>query len=344
MRGVTLALLVISGLAGAAQDSELETMTTRLETVATQQAFDGTVEAVNRSTVAAQIAGEVTEIGFDVHDFVPQDAVILRIDDTQAQAALAQARASVAEARAGLSEATVSFRRVRDLFERQAVSQAEFDQAEAAYQAAQARLEAAQAAVKQAETRLGYTVVKAPYPGIVVERHVEVGEVVQPGTPLITGLSLERLRVNIHVPQDIAEAVRRAGTASVEMPGGSVLTSDDLTFYPYADARSRSFRVRVNLAPDGHNLYPGMMLKVSVPTGEAERLMVPARAVLRRSELRAVYVVDEDGAPRLRQVRLGNRDGDRVEVLSGLSAGETIALNPNAALARIAARKEGGDG
>lgn len=344
MRGITLALTAWIGLSGVAYAAELETVTTSRETVTQRQSFDGTVEAVNRSTVAAQIAGEVTEINFDVHDTVPKGAVILRIDDTQARAALAQARASAAEARAGLSEAAVNFRRVSDLFERNAVSQAEYDQAEAGYQAAQARVEAARAAVKQAETRLGYTEIKAPYAGIVVERHIEVGEVVQPGTPLMTGLALERLRVNIHVPQAIAGTVRREGTAEVQLPDGGVLTSDDLTFYPYADPRSRSFRVRVNLKPDGHELYPGMMLKVFVPTGEAERLLVPGQAVVYRSELRAVYVVNENGAPRLRQVRLGARHGDRVEVLAGLEPGETIAIDPNAALKRIAARKEGGDG
>lgn len=344
MRGITLALMAWIGLSGAAHGAGLETVTVRPEKVTQRQSFDGTVEAVNRSTVAAQIAGEVTSIDFDVQDTVPAGAVILRIDDTQARAALAQARASAAEARAGLSEAAVNFRRVRDLFERKAVSQAEYDQAEAGYQAAQARLEAARAAVKQAETRLGYTEVKAPYAGIVVERHVEVGELVQPGTPLMTGLSLERLRVSIQVPQDIADAVRRAGTAEVRMPDGSVLTSDNLTFYPYADERSRSFRVRVNLEPDGHGLYPGMMLKVFVPTGEDETILIPEPAVVYRSELRAVYVVDDSGAPRLRQVRLGARHGDRVAVLAGLEPGESVVLDPNAALKRISARKEGSDG
>lgn len=344
MRGITLAVLAITGLAGTAQSADLETLTTASEPVATRQSFDGTVEAVNRSTVAAQTAGEITEIAYDVHDFVPKDAVILRIDDTEAQAALAQARAGEAEARAGLSETEVRFRRIRDLHEREAVSQAEFDQAEAAYQAARARLEAARAAVGQARTRLGYTEVKAPYAGIVVERHVETGEVVQPGSPLMTGLSLERLRVTIQVPQDIADHVRRAGKASVEMPDGTRLESESLTFYPYADERSRSFRVRVNLDANGHGLYPGMMLKVRVPTGETERLLVPAEAVVYRSELRAVYVVDGEGRVRLRQIRLGARHGDRVEVLAGLTPGETVALDPDAALARIAARKDGSDG
>lgn len=118
----------------------------RPETVSVRQSFDGTVEAVDRSTVAAQIAGEVVEIAFDVHDYVPADEVIVRIDDTQARAALAEARARMAQARAALGDAELRFRRVRDLRERQAVSEAELDQAEAAYQAAEARLEAVRAA------------------------------------------------------------------------------------------------------------------------------------------------------------------------------------------------------
>lgn len=84
--------------------------------------------------------------------------------------------------------------------------------------------------------------VRAPYSGVVVERQVEVGELVQPGSPLMTGLSPRRLRVNIHVPQHIADAVRQAGTATVVLPDGGRLISQDLTFYPYADQRSRSFR------------------------------------------------------------------------------------------------------
>jgi multidrug efflux pump subunit AcrA (membrane-fusion protein) len=97
-------------------------------------------------------------------------------------------------------------------------------------------------------------------------------------------------------------------------------------------------------AENGYGLYPGMMLRVHVPTGESERLLVPAEAVVYRSELRAVYVLDGEGRVRLRQVRLGARQGDRVEVLAGLSAGETLALDPRAALERIAARKDDADG
>lgn len=338
MTGRAIWILLLGGLIGTASAAELPTMTVQPETVTQWQSYDGVVEAVNRSTVAAQISGQVTAINYDVEDYVPKDAVLLTIDDTQAKARLAQARASVAEAEAGLSEARVSFQRTQDLYKRKATSKAEFDQAQAAYQAARARLEAARAAVDQAQTQLGYTRVTAPYAGIVVQRHVEVGEMVQPGTPLMTGLSLEKLRVNIDVPQAQADAVRKAGEASVELPGGDRLTSDNLTFYPYADEQSHTFGVRVNLAGDGHGLYPGMMLKVFVPLGKVQELIVPRSAVVFRSELRAVYVL-EDGRPRLRQIRLGRREGDRIQVLAGLSAGEKVVLDPNAALKAIAARE-----
>jgi len=338
MTGRTLGILLLVGLIGTASAAELSTMTVQPETVTQWQSYYGVVEAVNRSTVAAQISGVVTAINYDVEDLVPKDALILTIDDSQAKARLAEAKANVAEAQAGLGEARVSFQRVQDLYKRKATSKAEFDQAQAAYQAARARLEAARAAVDQAQTQLGYTRVTAPYAGIVVQRHVEVGEMVQPGTPLMTGLSLEKLRINIQVPQAQAEAVRKAGRASVELPGGSRLTSDNLTFYPYADEQSHTFRVRINLPQDGHGLYPGMMLKVYVPLGDVQQLTVPRSAVVFRSELRAVYVL-EDGRPRLRQIRLGSREGERIQVLAGLSPGEHVVLDPDAALKAIAARE-----
>ena len=171
---------------------------------------------------------------------------------------------------------------------------------------------------------------RAPYPGIVTERHVEVGEAVGVGQPLMSGLSLDSLRVVANLPQQVAAKVREHKAAFV-LTGEGRVEATGITIFPFADAASNTFTVRVNL-PDGqYQLYPGMFVKIAFVVGDAERLLVPTDALVRRSEVTGVYVVDRNERVRLRQVRVGNRFDDRIEVLAGLAEGERIALDPVAA-------------
>ena len=176
------------------------------------------------------------------------------------------------------------------------------------------------------------TLVRAPFAGIVVERHVELGEMATVGMPLMTGLSLEHLRVVVDVPQSDIGALRGGGEAWVELPDGDSLPAEQIRIFPYADPATHTFRVRMRLAAGQHGIYPGMWVKVSFHTGEDQVLPVPATAVITRSELTAVYVMGTDGAPRLRQVRLGRELPDgRVAVLAGLDPGERVVTDGDAA-------------
>jgi len=212
------------------------------------------------------------------------------------------------------------------------VSSADMDRSTADLQSAQARVEAADGALLAARERYENTLVRAPFAGIVVERHVELGEMATVGSPLMTGLSLEHLRVVVDVPQSDIGALRGGGEAWVDLPGGGSLPAEHIRVFPYADPATHTFRVRMRLAEGQHGIYPGMWVKVRFHTGEDEVLPVPAAAVVRRSELTAVYVVDGDGAPRLRQVRLGRQLPDgRVAVLAGLDPGERVVTDGDAA-------------
>jgi RND family efflux transporter MFP subunit len=329
------ALLVVASAPYArAAEPALATVETAYERAARERVWDGTVEAVNQATVSAQTSGRVASIEYDVNDFVPAGAVIMRFTDTEQRAALDDARAASTEAEARFAQADSEYARVKTMFDNGTVAKARYDQAKANHDAAQARLDAARAGVMKADEQLAYTVVRAPYAGIVSQRHVAVGELVRPGEPLMSGLSLENVRVNVDVPQGMLDALRRIGKASVYV-GDRTIPAESLTFFPVADAATNTFRVRVNLPATGVPLYPGMFVKVGFVVGDADRLLVPASAVVERSELTAVYVVaaSDDGAPsvRLRQIRTGRRFGDRIEVLAGLGTGERVATDPVAA-------------
>ena len=325
LRTVVAAGLLVATAPVVAQ-LPFETAEAVYEVAPRERVWDGRVEAVHQATVSAQTSGRIAELMFDVNDFVDAGAVIMRFTDTEQRAAMNRATASLEEARARLEQAEQEYARVASMFENETVSKARFDQAKANRDAAQARLNAASSGVAAAREQLDYTVVRAPYAGIVSKRHVELGELVSPGQPLMSGLSLQLLRVNVDVPQSMFDAVRQIGKAFVYV-GDERIPGERLTFFPVADPASNTFRVRVDLPEGSATLYPGMFVKVGFVVGETQRLLIPESAVARRSEMSGVYVV-QDEAVTLRQVRLGRRYGTSIEVLAGLTEGERVAADP----------------
>jgi RND family efflux transporter MFP subunit len=300
-----------------------------------ERKLDGTVEAVNQATVAAQTAGRVAEILYDVNDFVPAGAVLLKIRSIGQRAELNQAEAALSEAEAREAEARTRYERIAAMYERKVVARAQYDQALAGRDAATAQLGAARAAVASATEGVAWTEVRAPYAGIITARLVRVGETVAPGTPLMSGYSLEKLRVTVDIPQSLVEQVRLQKKAAVYI-GERRIDASKVTIFPQADSLSNTFRTRVELPDNAADLYPGMYVKVGFVSGETSRLLVPRTAIVTRSEVTGIYVVAPDNRVLLRQIRLGHNFTDaggteQVEVLAGLSAGERVALDPVAA-------------
>jgi RND family efflux transporter MFP subunit len=319
--------------AGASQLPPLASITVQPERTPLERPVDGVIEAVNQATVSAQTTGRVAAILVDVNDFVPAGAVIIRLRGTEQRAGLQQSEAALAEARARNEEALTNFQRIADMYQGRVVSKAQYEQALANRDAAAARLIAAEAALTGAREGVGYTEITAPYAGVVTKRLVEVGELVTPGRPLMTGLSLRDLRVSLNVPQSVVAAVRRIGKAAI-YAGDRRVEASRITIFPEAAAPSSTFRARIELPPNAAELSPGMYVKVGLVVGDAERLLVPRSALVERSEVTAVYVVDGQNRTELRYVRTGHAFGDRIEILAGLSAGERVATDPVAASAR----------
>ncbi|RBP32272.1 RND family efflux transporter MFP subunit [Marinobacter pelagius] len=322
------AVLLMPTLA-LAQQEELDIVEVERAPIEETVHLDGIIEAVQQSTVSAQTSGTVLKLPFDVDDSVAAGDLIVQLEDSEQRARLSQARAGLEEAMAALADARQQFARIEAVHERGLVSRQEFDQARNNLAAARARVERAQAAVAEAEEQLSYTRIEAPYGGILTERHVEIGEAVNPGQPLLSGLSLEQLRVVVDLPQKYADLARSERRATVTLSDGRLLETGEMTFYPYADPATHTFRLRMRLTEPNGSLFPGMLVKVSVPVNSRESLWVPASSLVHRSELRAVFVLDSQDRPRLRQVRTGVQDGQRLEILAGLSEGERVVTNPS---------------
>ncbi len=291
---------------------------------------EAVVEAVRQSTVAAQVAGRIVDIRFDVGDYVKQGEVIVRIDERAATQALAASEAQVSEAQAAAANARVQFERAKQLVAQKFISQAALDKAEADYKVAQARVSALLAGAGQAATERSFSTIVAPYSGIVAARHVELGEMAAPGKPLMTGFDPTTLRVVANVPQTQIATIQAGARARIEVPSANKwFDVKSITVVPSADPRTHTSRVRLDLAKEARELYPGVFARAHFAVGKSTRLLAPREAIVRRSEVTAVYVVDEQGKPQLRQIRLGTvADEQSVEVLSGVKPGERVALEP----------------
>lgn len=331
MRHFLFGLALLPGLLWAAT-ADLETATASKRETTREFWVDGDVEAVNQTTLSAQTQGQVEEIFFDVDDYVEAGQLLIRLKDTQQQAGMNQARADLKEALARLKEAEEEHKRTQDLFARKLASQSQLDKSTAALKSARARKDAADARLAQATEQLGYTRIKAPYSGIVTQRFVEVGETASPGQKLMSGISLDQLRVTVDMPQSLIPVIRERGKARVLLPTGEAIEGVDLTIFPFADQASNTFKVRVILPQGVKGLFPGMFVKTAFVTGTRQELVVPRDAVVYRSEVTAVYVIDKAGRVHFRQIRAGQPAADgMLSVIAGLSPGEQVATDPVAA-------------
>ena len=311
-----------------------------------RSSFDGVVEAVRQTTIAAQVPGAVIELPVKAGDRVQAGQLLLRIDARSADQGAAASDAQVQAARAALEVATREYTRQQKLREKQYISQGALEQAEAQFKATRAQVAAQVAQAGAARTQTGLHTVRAPYAGVVSEVPVQLGDMAMPGRALVTLYDPSTLRVTAAVPQSLLGAVQGAtGEAvRVELPGLAAArqwpSAARVQVLPTVDAATHTVQVRADLVQGLDGVAPGMFARLWLPVagqgssglqGQGQRVTVPLSAIVRRAEMTGLYVQGEGGKPLLRQVRLGRVDGDRVEVLTGVAPGEPVVVDPQAA-------------
>ena len=292
----------------------------------------GTIQAVRQGTLGAQLSGRVVEVLVRSGDAVTAGQPLIRIEADDAVDAATASAATASGAAARLAAARADYERAQRLRAQDYISVAAMQRSEAALRSAEAEARAAEAAASGARSRAGWRTVTAPYTGHVTELFVTAGDLATPGRPLISLYDPSALRVIAQVPESLAPQLQRARPASIAVDAGQPpIQATGWAAVSAVDPATHSVEVRAEL-PAGTRLQPGQFVRVLLPRMAATaQTRIPARAVLHRSEVTAVYVVDAAGAAHLRQVRLGPVEGDDVTVLSGLQGGEQIALDPVAA-------------
>ncbi len=297
--------------------------------------LDAVVEAVRQATLSAQVPGAIVSLNVKAGDRVRAGQELLRIDASAAQQNVAGSTAQLEAAQAHMRVASKELERQKQLFQKQYISQAALDRAQAQFDAAQAQVNAQQAQTRAAQTQTGFFSVRAPFNGVVSEVPVALGDMAMPGRPLLILHDPSALRVSAAVPQSMIEGVRQQlKTVRYEIAGHNSVPAAHVQLLPSVDPVTHTAQLRMALPAGLEGLAPGMFARVWVPAtplaahAKDTRVFLPMTAIVRRAEMTGVYVMDAQGQPRLRQVRLGRTTGQTVEVLSGVSAGEKVVTEP----------------
>lgn len=302
----------------------------------------GVVQPDRRAGLGTRQAGTVEAVFVDAGDRVVAGQPILEVDARDLKAARSAARLQVQAARAAWEQAEQNRNRFRRLYEQELVAQIRKEEAEIQAENARGLLAQAEAELAAIEVNLDYATLRAPFDGIVSEVIAETGTFVAPGPPLIVFEDRSRLNVEAGIDQASAAQVRAGLRLPIRISGiEGIIEAKVQAVLPGLEETGVGLRMRLVIDDPPDSLAPGMVAEIEVPTGlPARRLTaVPESAILRRGQLEGVFVVqtDDDGKPRarLRWLSLGTSDTatGRVEVLRGLSAGESVVYGD--AVARL---------
>jgi len=316
------------------------TSTVQVQGVTEFYEITGTVRARNSATVSGRIMGEVKDVRVRLGDRVAEGQILLVIDSPDIKARAGEAEEALETARIGLEMAErkrrlaeKTYSRYERLFKERAISRQEFDEisterdmAVLEVHRAERALRQAEEAVREAEAVEGYTIIRAPFSGVIAEKHIEVGDMVSPGMPLFS-LEDDHYTVEVPVDEGLAKRVKRGMNVEVTVPAaGLKMMAPVSEVAPQVSAHTRTFRVKIDLGSGVKGISGGMYAVVRIPYGGRETIMIPEGALLRRGELRGVYVVDQEGIVSMRLVRTGKERDGMVEILSGLAPGERIVI------------------
>ncbi len=285
----------------------------------------GEVMSASLAQVSGQVPGRVSKFWVEAGSRVEAGDPLVTLSGEEYQARLNQARAGAAQAQAQVSQASANYKRYQFLLKEGAASPQEFEAVQERFRSAQAAVTAAQAQVKEAATMKGYTVIRAPETAVVAARKAAVGDLAQPGQPLLSLYNPDALQLEGEVNDAYRDRVQAGQAVTVSVPAVSwqaVLNIAEI--FPISQSMSRTFKIRTAVVKD-RKLVPGMFARLSLQLAATPGILIPREAVRRVGQLTMVEVL-VDQKPQRRQVKLGRPVGEEVEVLAGLQAGEKILL------------------
>ena len=274
----------------------------------------GQVAPIFQAVLSSRIQGTIDQLLVREGTTVVKGQRLIQLDNRDVEADLARASAEVENAKAQLD-------RMETLYRQDAVSKQEMENATRLYKVAEAGR-------KTVLAQLSYTVVKAPFDGVITEKMVEAGELASPGQPLLRMENPRQLRLEAMVAESDLRSVSRGDKIPVTIDAleGRRLAGIVAQILPAGDPDTHTFTVKVDLPP-APGLKTGMFGRFQLDKGTSKTVLIPATAVVERGELTSVFAVGSDRIARLRWVKTGRRFDQQVEILSGVNVGESVLLD-----------------
>ncbi len=274
----------------------------------------GTVQAVQRASIAAKVSGFIAEIPVVLGSRVRKGDLLVKISAEEISARLLQAQAQLAQARRNLEREQKLLRQNASTPETVKTMRDMYAIAEAGY--------------REAKTMLGYTTITAPFAGVITRKIAHAGDLATPGTPLLELENSSRLQIVTAVPESVVRNIETGDRITVKVPAARLVGQGTVAeIAPVADPRSRTTRVKINISQSAL-LRTGQFARVSIPMKNTETLLVPASAIVPFGQMDRVFVA-EKGKARLRLVRTGERADGMVEILAGLNPGDRVIVDNN---------------
>ncbi len=302
------------------------------QTSANKISVSGSVEAANTANLSTRNSGYVDRVLVSLGDKVQKGELLIKINNADLSAKLAQSKANVAEAQAAYQTAKKDYERYQSLFNKKSATQKELDDMQANFKMAQARLNAAQEMKKEVQAQFSYTNIKAPFKGLVTSKNIQEGDLANPGQVLMRLEGEKTLQIVAMVPESQINSIQKNKKASVIISSiEQELKGEVVEMSPSAQNTGGQYLVKVKLLNPSQNIKPGMFARVNFAnsaksTVEANNpnVLIPKAAIVKQGQLTGVYTISQKNTAILRWLRLGKTYGDQVEVLSGLKTGETI--------------------
>ena len=271
----------------------------------------GALSSKNISVLSSKIMGTVEYMGINEGDYVKAGQLLLRIDS-------GEITAQVHQAEAGYNNAKLHYDRIKSLYDDKAATQMEMDQATLG-------LRTAEAGLRSAKAMEGYTAITAPIAGQIVEKRINLGEMANPGQPLLKIEDNRNLRLEVLVKEQDILNVQPGKPVRVEIDAlpGQAFTGTVAQVVPASDVRTHSFLVKINI-PSVKGLITGMYGRAYFTIGEREAILVPRSALVAMAGLSGVYLVSPQGTAAFQIVQLGKEYTEGTEVLAGLKTGDQV--------------------
>jgi membrane fusion protein, multidrug efflux system len=298
----------------------------------------GTVVAAHAATIRTQISGQLQQIAFQEGQLVHQGDLLAVIDPRPFENSLQQAQAQYRQAESQLHTAELDLQRFETLAKEDSIAKQQVDNARAQVNQFQGAVEAAQAAINTANLNLTYCHIKAPFDGRVGLRLVDTGNYVTPGDSngLVTLAQTKPITVVFTLPEDnmgvVAARLHRGAklpvdlfdrTQNKQVAAGTLATIDN-----QIDPTTGTFKLRADFPNEDESLFPNQFVNVRLLINTVtDATVIPTSAVERGQQGTYVYIVDENETAVARPITLGDTEGERVAVTSGLTVGDKIVTD-----------------